>query len=939
MSTDFEPIDWLAIRALIPLADYCTARGIELEPNGSPGLLVGLCPFHDENTPSFTIYPDNTFYCFGCERYGDITDVDQVYCGGTLVEAALRLCGGRPPTGSSSNPRPTTTRPVSIYLPTAADHERMLEASMQLLTNPELALQVRGGLPLAAVEQLAGEGSIGFCEDLHFGDYSGPALLFGYPNGIKARWFTSPGEKKRIRWLCGGAHHQCWRQHLLTPAHQEINFAEGEPDALALIAAGFEIPGQSLVLGLANSTSIPDPSHFIDKDLILYPDADLAGRKCAERFRAQLLPRARSVTIVTLDRPRPVEIEVRKPAEQISSSNGAAASTPASEADQDEKAAPWVSKIVWADCVAVDVESVGKQRISKRGKPLANDLETDKNNDALSPERGRTRLLTYMTADMNEPRTIDLFAGPIPPDVVDLLKTKIWIAHNAKFEVRFLAKHLDGFIPAKVFCTQTAARLLSNGGPKNTRNDLKATAARYLGVTLKKGLGTSWWGAQSLSAEQIQYAIEDVIHLFALAKKLEQCLHEADLWWVFSTLETPLIPVVADMEAFGVKVDQDKLRARRDDLTSLVAKTRAIAEAALGDNPPLLTSPKVLLPRLQELGIEVDGKPIPDTQRITLEASGHDVALAIVDFKHAHSRLTKANELLRVIDQTGTIHANFNPVGARTGRFSCAQPNLQNLPKVHDLFRDCVIASGPGRLLVGADFSNIELRVAAYYSLDAIMVQAFLDEKDLHEITFRALHGKPADTKVSKEERQQGKPFNFGAIYGMGPKKLRIYARSYGVKLTDLEAERFLALYFERYPGIKEWHETAWKEGRARLKSRQSGESRTIGHRRLLVPTATMARTDIVWRWFKALINFKVQGSAGDLMKLTMLLVAAALPAGAQLILTVHDEIICDVDASQAEEVQVIIERCMKEAWAHYFGDVVPVEVESKICKNWQEGK
>jgi hypothetical protein len=294
-------IDFDAIKVRHPLAEYCQERrGIELHRNGSPDRLVGLCPLHTEKTPSFTVFSDNHFKCFGCGEHGDVTDLEQLLGGGTRAEAAERL-------GAEQTPGPVRTpvkpEPEKIHQLTKDERDLMVGASVTLRRKPKLALEVRAGLPLNAVQQTAVEGNLGFLHKLDFGCFSGPALLFQYAHGIKARWIQTPEmEKKPIRWICGGAARQCWRQNWLK-GQQTIYFTEGEPDALGLISWGYDVPVESLVIALASAETIPDSEPFTGRDLILVPDTDPAGQRCAERFRARLGPGARSITIVNLGQP------------------------------------------------------------------------------------------------------------------------------------------------------------------------------------------------------------------------------------------------------------------------------------------------------------------------------------------------------------------------------------------------------------------------------------------------------------------------------------------------------------------------------------------------------------------------------------------------------------------------------------------------------------
>jgi hypothetical protein len=289
-------IDFDAIRLVNPLPEYCEQIGVQLHRHGATGEMVGLCPLHQEKTASFYVYADNHYHCYGCGSHGDVTDLEQALRGGTRSEAVGRLAALGASTGAA-NSRPTLTEfsAISPYKLTKVDLQLMKRASETLRRGPRLALNVRSELPLQGVEQTAIEGDLGFCHELTFGALRGPALLFAYSHGIKARW-----PNKQIRWLVGSAAGECWRESLMLPSHNTVYITEGEIDALTLISSGYDIPGEASVVALASATVLPDPRPFAGKEIVIIPDADEAGRRCATKLKSRLLPVTKSVCVVDL---------------------------------------------------------------------------------------------------------------------------------------------------------------------------------------------------------------------------------------------------------------------------------------------------------------------------------------------------------------------------------------------------------------------------------------------------------------------------------------------------------------------------------------------------------------------------------------------------------------------------------------------------------------
>jgi DNA polymerase-1 len=257
-----------------------------------------------------------------------------------------------------------------------------------------------------------------------------------------------------------------------------------------------------------------------------------------------------------------------------------------------------------------------------------------------------------------------------------------------------------------------------------------------------------------------------------------------------------------------------------------------------------------------------------------------------------------------------------------------ARPNLQNLPR-DPAYRRCFVAGRPGRLLVKADYSQIELRIAAKIAGDEKMTQAFREGRDLHSMTARSLTGR---SEVSKEERQLGKTANFGLIYGISASALARKAKTdLDIDLTAKQAQRYRDAFFRAWPGIAAWHEQIKREAwQQRWRPSKAGppEVRTLSGRRVLV--------DPVKAWYGARANFAVQGSGGDIVKLALALLweRRKKVRGCFPVLAVHDEIAVECASEQADAAAVWLKSAMLDA-AQPLLDPVPVEVEVSSAPTW----
>jgi DNA polymerase-1 len=278
-------------------------------------------------------------------------------------------------------------------------------------------------------------------------------------------------------------------------------------------------------------------------------------------------------------------------------------------------------------------------------------------------------------------------------------------------------------------------------------------------------------------------------------------------------------------------------------------------------------------------------------------------------------------------DQHGRIHPEFKALGAKTGRFSCADPNVQQIPARSELgkrLRQAFICE-PCNKLVVADYSQMELRVLAHYSKDPLLLSAYTSESeaDLHTLTAARMFG-ASETEVTKTQRSVAKMINFGVAYGITPVGLFNRLRPQGVDVTEDQCERFIADYFKAYAGVRKF----LTQVETRLKER--GYVRNLFGRRRRLSGRTA-------REIRQAQNFVIQATAAEMAKQAMVRLHAALPEGACLIATIHDEFIVECRAEQAEEVKALMEAVMTAALPEGFA--VPLRVDAKIVDSWGEAK
>ena len=417
----------------------------------------------------------------------------------------------------------------------------------------------------------------------------------------------------------------------------------------------------------------------------------------------------------------------------------------------------------------------------------------------------------------------------------------------------------------------------------------------------------------------------------AMAQLFEQRMEKDGLLELFRRLEMPLLPVLAGMEQSGVAIDAAAFRAFLDDVQGQLDQLTAHVYELAGTQFNIRSAQQLGDVLFNGLGLPAPRKTKggqASTSQQTLEklARQHPVVDSILQYRKLEKmRSTYLDPLPRLVDPQGRIHTTFNQKATATGRLSSSNPNLQNIPVRGPLgkrMRSCFIA-GPGRLLVSADYSQVELRVLAHVSQDPALLEAFRNGEDIHARTAALVYDLPPD-QVSPDQRRNAKTINFGLIYGMGAQKL-----AQELKISTTQAKDFIARYFERLQGLKEFYEGV------EASARKHGFVTTLGGRRRLLPDINSASGQAAALARRQAINTVIQGSAADIIKLAMLAVARderLRELDARLLLQVHDELLLEVPADAAEEAGALVARLMQ--------DVCPAgkELSVPLLVDWGTG-
>jgi DNA polymerase I-like protein with 3'-5' exonuclease and polymerase domains len=606
---------------------------------------------------------------------------------------------------------------------------------------------------------------------------------------------------------------------------------------------------------------------------------------------------------------------------------------------------------------------------------LALDTETT----GLDPHVNQVRLISVGTADYALLVDLDGWRTPGKRQVdwtqPGLRELKAVLAgrqdkvlQNAAFDLNFLRG--EGVVlGGKIFDTMIAAKIFNNGS--GNKNDLGAIVKRELRVELPKELQRADWGS-ALDEEMLRYAARDVICLPRLIAPLQAKLRGATirpgftLWEVF-VLEMEALRPIATMQWHGFGFNAAGAAQLHADL---MTRSEALKTAFLENldeciktehpNDPLSwlprnadnsfnnrekdsgsirlgtkllkgfnpRAPKQMAARFEQAGImlppDEKGAPSLDQNLLAFLKNDYPLIAQYLEWKNSVTRVSAIEKLLESVGPDGRIHAQYRQMGTETGRLSCSNPNAQQIPRTAD-FRSLFIAAA-GYILVVADFSQVELRVAAQLSGEQRMIDAYLANRDLHTETAALMTGVPQD-KVTKSARTSAKVANFGLLYGAGPATLQKQAvAQYGIDMSMEEASEIVQNFRVAYPRLYDWQREEGNRTTAAVTTK-------FGRRRQLVGFNDKYTTRI---------NTQVQGTAGDIAKIAIVKLwkkICAAPVGqARLIAMVHDEIVLEVKEDQAEHWGQVLKHCMESAGSEICTDV-PIVAEVSHGLTWADAK
>lgn len=581
------------------------------------------------------------------------------------------------------------------------------------------------------------------------------------------------------------------------------------------------------------------------------------------------------------------------------------------------------------------------KRLSKE-KVVAFDTENEGLGARVHPIVGMSFAMRTKKGKLGEAKGVEAWYVPVTRETVNIWKDFFEdssigkLGHNLKYDAQVLRQSgitLKGI----VFDSMIASYLLNPGARQYGLDALAIQELNYHPIPLSHLLGE---GKTQKNVSEVplmdlaRYAAEDAEVAWRLYEVFQPRIKDEGLVRVLGDIEMPLIHVLAALESNGIAVDPGVLTKLGKGVTARIAtlqkKIWHIAGREFNVN-----STQQLRGLLFET-LRLPTVAIKKTQTGFSTASSELEKLRgshpVIELLEEYRELTKLNNtyiktLPELVDtETGRIYSSFNQTIAATGRLSSINPNLQNIPVRTELGQEirAAFVAQRGNRLVKADYSQVELRLAAHLSQDAKMIEVFRAGQDIHAATAAWVYGIDAE-KVTPGQRREAKTLNFGVLYGMGPNS---FARAAGISVE--EARSFIGRYKEQYQGLTKYIEQTVAHARS------EGYVETLFGRKRYVPEIHSNNPAISAQAERIAFNFPLQGTAADILKKAMIglqqVIEKDFPA-VRMVLTVHDELVCEVPAGEVEEFA----KQMRKVMENVIALDVPLVVDVSAGKNWRD--
>ncbi len=603
-----------------------------------------------------------------------------------------------------------------------------------------------------------------------------------------------------------------------------------------------------------------------------------------------------------------------------------------------ERLEQWIADAFAAGVVALDTETTS-----------LDPMDCDLVGVSLALERGRA---CYIPLQHREAGDGDLFGGAtllkgqIPlATAIEKLKplleddAVLKVAQNMKYDLLVLSRY--GVDVAPLDDTMLMSYALDSG---RNNHGLDELAKKHLGhenisFASVAGSGRSFVGFARVALDRAtEYAAEDADVSLRLWRALKPRLAAEQKTAVYETLERPMVTTLARMERRGVSIDRTLLSRLSGEFAQDMARLEADIFELAGESFNL-GSPKqlgdILFGKMGLPGAKKTATGAWSTSASVLEdlaTEGNDLARRILDWRQLSKlKSTYADALPGFVNkETGRVHTCYSLAATTTGRLSSSEPNLQNIPVRNEAGRKIrkAFVAAPGHVLISADYSQIELRLLAHIADIPQLKKAFADNIDIHAMTASEMFGVPVEG-MPPEVRRRAKAINFGIIYGISA-----FGLANQLSIPREEAGAYIKRYFERFPGIRDYMEATKKL------VREKACVTTIFGRACHFPRISSANPSDRAFYERAAINAPIQGAAADIIRRAMTRMDAALVGAgldAQMLLQVHDELVFEAPEPQAEATIAVARRVMEDAPTPAVHLSVPLHVDARAAKNWDE--